>query len=141
MIQPSDRRRAWAWLAVTAALAVHVTDETLTDFLPLYNSFVRSARQRLSFFPFPTFTFEVWLSGLVLLVCLLIVLSIPVFDGKRWTMPLCYLLGTIMLFNGLGHVAGSFYLGRLMPGVYSSPLLLASSIWLLVATFRRTHKP
>jgi hypothetical protein len=35
-----------------------------------------------------------------------------------------------MFGNGLGHIGGSFYLGRLMPGVYSAPLLLLASAWL-----------
>jgi hypothetical protein len=44
---------------------------------------------------------------------------------------LSYPFAVLMLLNGLGHIAGSFYLGRLAPGVYSAPLLLASSIYLL----------
>jgi hypothetical protein len=37
-----------------------------------------------------------------------------------------------MLLNGCAHVTGSFYQGRLMPGVYTAPLLLAGSIHLIV---------
>jgi hypothetical protein len=37
-----------------------------------------------------------------------------------------------MFGNGLLHIAGSFYLGRLMPGVYSSPILLLASAWLFI---------
>jgi hypothetical protein len=51
--------------------------------------------------------------------------------------PLSYLFGAIMLGNGLLHIAGSFYLGRLMPGVYSAPLLLGASVYLLICTYRR----
>jgi len=36
-----------------------------------------------------------------------------------------------MLGNGVLHIIGSFYLGRLMPGVYTAPLLLAGSAYLL----------
>ena len=43
----------------------------------------------------------------------------------------------LMLGNGLLHIGGSFYLGQPMPGVYSSPLLLASSIYPLRCVFRR----
>src|SRR5262249_28092635 len=38
--------------------------------------------------------------------------------------PLAYVFGIIMLANGLQHIVGSIYMERLMPGVYSSPLLL-----------------
>ncbi len=53
------------------------------------------------------------------------------FGGARWMRPFCYVFGVFMLLNGLGHIALSFYMGALMPGVYSSPLLLAASIYLL----------
>ena len=48
--------------------------------------------------------------------------------------PVSYAFGVLMLFNGLLHITGSIYLGRLMPGVYSAPLLLAGSIYLLAST-------
>ena len=38
-----------------------------------------------------------------------------------------------MLAKGLQHLAGSTYMGRLTPGVYSSPLLVACSAYLLWA--------
>jgi hypothetical protein len=41
-----------------------------------------------------------------------------------------------MMLNGVGHVAGSLYLGRPAPGVYSSPLLVAVSVWLFIAARR-----
>lgn len=56
----------WAWIAFTVALALHVTDEALTDFLSVYNPSVLSIRRHVPFLPLPTFTFRVWLSGLVL---------------------------------------------------------------------------
>ena len=36
-----------------------------------------------------------------------------------------------MTFNALQHLGGSVYMRRPMPGVYSSPVLLAASVWLL----------
>jgi hypothetical protein len=119
------------------ALAVHVTDEALTDFLSVYNPAARAIRQRLPLLPLPTFTFEVWLTGLILAVVILLGLSFFVFRGARWMAPLAYIFGVIMTVNGLGHIAGSVYLGRLMPGVYSSPVLLAASIYLLTWTHYR----
>jgi len=50
--------------------------------------------------------------------------------------PLAYVFGIIMFVNGLVHFAGSAYMGRPMPGVYSSPLLLAGSVYLLVTARR-----
>lgn len=120
-----------AWVALCLAFAAHVIDEALTDFLSVYNPAVRAIRQKFSFIPLPTFTFRVWLTGLILAVILLLLLSPYAFRRVRWITILSYPFGIIMVGNGLLHIIGSFYLGRLMPGVYSAPLLLAGSIYLL----------
>ncbi len=46
---------------------------------------------------------------------------------------LAYVFGIFMVANGLQHIAASIYMGQLMPGVYSSPLLLVCSIYLLLS--------
>jgi len=74
---------------------------------------------------------------IVAVLLLLVVLSRFVFQGARWTVPFSYFFGVLMMGNGLLHIAGSFYFGRLMPGVYSSPLLLVSSAYLLLRTRQR----
>ena len=131
--------RGVAWVALCLALAVHVTDEALTDFLSVYNPAVLAIRHKLPFLPLPTFAFEVWLTGLIAVVILLLLLSPFAFRGAWWMTPLSYFFGAIMLGNGLLHIAGSFYLGRLMPGVYSAPLLLGAAAYLLICTYRREH--
>lgn len=115
-------------MAVT--IAVHVTDEAATDFLSVYNPAVRAIRARLPFLPLPTFTFGVWLAGLILGILLLLALSPQAFRGRRWTIWASFPLAILMFGNGLGHIGGSVYLGRLMPGVFSAPLLLLASAWL-----------
>ena len=140
VFRPSDaavQKHGWAWVALTLALAVHVADEALTDFLSFYNPMVTSLRARLGWFPMPTFTFDVWLTGLIAVVIVLLLLSVFVFRGSRAMVYASYPYGLLMLFNGLGHSVGSLYFGRLLPGVYSSPLLLAASVWLLVCAARR----
>ena len=115
------------------ALALHVTDEALTNFLSVYNPTVMAIRRRVTFLPLPTFTFRIWLTGLVLGIFLLLALSPFAFRGARWIMFAAYAFGFFMIANGLQHIAGSIYMGRLMPGVYTSPLLLVCSIYLLVS--------
>jgi Protein of unknown function with HXXEE motif len=134
---PAARKHGLAWIALCLALAVHVIDETLTDFLSVYNPAVRAIRSKLPFLPLPTFSFEIWLLGLIFAVLLLLSLAIFVFRGSKWMRPLSYVFAIIMLLNGMLHVAGSFYLGRMMPGVYSSPLLLAGSVYLLVCLHQK----
>lgn len=123
-----------AWVAMAVALALHVADEAANDFLSVYNPAVRSLRGRFPFLPLPEFTFAVWLSGLIAAVIILLALSPAAFRGARWLRIVSWPYGVIMLLNGLGHIGGSIYFGRLMPGVYSAPLLLAASVHLLRAT-------
>lgn len=136
------RRRHWlAWIGLCAALALHVADEALTNFLDLYNPAVLSFRERYSWLLLPTFTFEVWLALLIFAVVALIAASFFVWQG-RWAMrPISYVFAGVMLANGLLHIAGSVYLGQLMSGVYTSPLLIVASLWLIAATRAHKRKP
>jgi hypothetical protein len=131
-----SRTWGWSWLALTGALAFHVADEAANDFLGVYNPTVRAIRARFPFLPFPTFTFAIWLTGLILAVVVLAALSVFVFRGRRAARYLAWPYGVFMFVNGLQHIAGSVYMRRLMPGVISSPLLLATSVALLIATRR-----
>ncbi len=110
-----------------------MTDEALTDFLSVYNPAVRAIRARFPFLPLPIFTFRVWLTGLVLAVLVLASLTPLAFRGVAWMRPLAYAFGIVMAGNGLLHLAGSAYMRRAMPGVYSAPLLLAAGIYLLAS--------
>jgi hypothetical protein len=136
--------RQWglAWVSLCLAFAVHVADEALTDFLSVWNPFVRSVHARFSWAPLPTFEFVVWLGALIAGVIVLLFLSLFVFAGAAWMRPLSYFFALVMMANGLAHIAASLYLSRLIPGVYSSPLLLVAAGFLLTATFRSgEHKP
>jgi len=61
-----------AWVALCVALAIHVADEALTDFLSVYNPAVGAIRARFPFLPLPTFTFRIWLGGLIVVTVLLL---------------------------------------------------------------------
>ena len=126
-----------AWQFLTATLAVHVADEALTGFLGFYNPLVASIRERISWFPMPTFTFRVWLTGLAVLVAVLALLSPWVRAGSRGAVAVSWIFSVIMLLNGVGHLAGSAYFGRWLPGATSAPLLLVASILLMRRTLER----
>jgi hypothetical protein len=125
-----------AWVALALAIGLHVTDEALTGFLPVYNGLVRAFRARHPWVPLPTFTFPIWLGGLILGVLILLSLTPVVSRGARWIRAVSVLLAVIMIGNALGHIAASLYWGRLAPGVYSSPLLLVAALALLVTALR-----
>lgn len=138
------RRRHWlAWIALCVALAIHVADEALTDFLSVYNPAVLRIRENYPWLHPPVFTFETWLALLIFAVLALLAVSWFVWRG-RWAMrPISHVFAGFMFLNGLLHIAGSLYLGYLMPGVYSSPLLLAASVFLITTTraYSRSREP
>jgi hypothetical protein len=49
---------------------------------------------------------------------------------------LSHVYGVFMALNGLGHLGASLMLGRWMPGVVSSPFLLAAALFLLASVPR-----
>ena len=130
-----------SWIGLTSALAIHVTDEALTGFLPLYNSTVSEIRESYPFLPLPTFTFPIWLGGLIGAVLLLYLLSPLVFAGRIWLRYLSYALSILMILNGLGHMGASLYWGTFAPGVYSSPILVLAAVALLVSTIQAPREP
>ncbi len=135
------KRFGLAWLGLCIVLALHVVDEALTDFLSFYNPLVERLRERFGYWPMPTFEFVPWITGLAVGVAVLSALTPFALRGARWMRPLAYFFGTLMLLNGLGHSLGSVYFGRLLPGVYTSPLLLIASAHLLTQTARLRRLP
>jgi hypothetical protein len=121
-------------MGLCAALAIHVADEALTGFLEVYNPTVRAIREKYPLLSLPTFTFETWLSLLIFALTILTAASFFVWKG-RWAMrPISHVFAAFMLLNGLLHIAASLYEPQFMPGVYSSPLLIAASIALIFYT-------
>ncbi len=125
-----------AWLSLAAALAVHVIDEALTDFLSVYNPTVLRIRARFPLFPLPVFSFRVWISGLIAGVLLLFLLSPLAFRGVRWIIVAALPLSVMMIANGCGHIGSSIYKKRYLPGVYSSPVLIAASAFTFIYALR-----
>lgn len=131
-----------AWVALGLALAVHVADEAANDFLALYNPTALAIQERLGGFPFPpTFSFTGWLGGLIVAVLAWLGLAPLAYQGRRWLLPLATTLSVIHILNALGHTLTSLWLGRPAPGVWSSPLLAASAVWMLTVVRRVRHAP
>jgi len=139
-------RLGWAWFALCTALALHVTDEAVTGFLSVYNPTVLALRSRLGWWPMPTFHFREWLTGLIAFVCFIFLLTPLFFRGGRPIRPLAWVFAVLMIMNGVAHTLGtiagrsvpSVHFARPMPGFWSSPFLIAASVWVLVQ-LRRTR--
>src|SRR2546429_3142560 len=117
-----------AWAALCAGFAIHVADEALTDFLSVYNPMVRAIRARFPFLPLPTFTFRVWLTGLVLAVGVLASLAPFAIRGAPWMRPIAYAFGIVMAGHGPLHPGGAGYLRETVPGGESPPPLPSPAI-------------
>lgn len=130
-------RQVRAWFLLVAALAVHVVDEALTGFLDFYNPLVLSIRSQIAWFPMPTFRFGTWLAGLAALVVGLALLAPVVRRGSVFVSFAAWAFAIIMSLNGIGHLVGSMYFQRWLPGATSGPLLIAASALLMRATWQR----
>jgi hypothetical protein len=133
------------WLALCGAFALHIADEALTGFLDVYNPTVLAMQQRWGWFLMPTFVYREWLVGLIVAWSILVCLSPWAFRGARWLRPVAWLYAGIMLLNAMGHTlftilgrtVPSVTFARPAPGFYSSPFLLAASLW-MIARLRKT---
>lgn len=121
-----------AWLFFGYTLALHVLDEAANNFLSFYVPNALAIRRALPFLPIPIFNFQSWMGSLSLALALWLALTPLAFrglKGTRWiAIPVALLAG---LANGTAHIVSSIYMGRLMPGVFSAPLILLSGYWLL----------
>jgi hypothetical protein len=117
-----------------------VADEALTGFLPIYNATVLAMRSQYKWYPMPTFEYRDWLTALIVANIVLLLLTPFAFQNAWWLRLLAYFYATVHLLNGMGHTlatifgrtASSIHFARPAPGFYSSPLLLAGSIYLLL---------
>lgn len=130
MVAQAARHFAYAWITLTLALACHVLDEATHDFLSVYNPAVLQMRAALPWLPVPTFRFGEWITGLTLAVGALLALAPFAFLRRPWIVMASYPYAGFMLANGAGHIVSSVYVGEFLPGVFSSPLLLAASVYL-----------
>jgi len=129
-------RDATAWFLMILALAVHVIDEAISGFLPFYNQTVLNLRNSLGFFPMPIFSFGLWFGGLIALVVIGLSLTPKTAQGGRFIQRLTLAFGIIMILNALAHLLGSIYFGRLLPGFWSSPFLLATALFMVYRRLR-----
>ena len=137
--KPLTDNQRWgrSWLIQVAALALHVLDEAVFGFLPVYNSAVEALRDAYSWTWLPTFSETSWLTGLTLGIVVLLALSQPVYAGKTFMRPVSFFVGGLMLLNGIGHIGASLYLNEPIPGVASAPVLVLAAVSLLTAVPKR----
>jgi hypothetical protein len=119
-----------AYLLLVICLALHVADEANHHFLDFYNPLALKIREYLFFFP-PTFSFQIWITGLCLAILLLLLLAPFVYSRNKRMIPAARIFSVVMILNGLGHIAASFYYGKIMAGMVTSPFLIFFSVWFI----------
>ena len=136
---PTNRSLAYAWIALCLALGLHVFDEATTGFLAVYNPTVVAMREKLGWWPMPTFAFGDWLSGLIVVCVVLLLLTPLVARGVPGTGALACIFAIIMLLNACAHTLATIF-GRTVasvtfprpaPGFWSSPFMAAAAVYLL----------
>ena len=134
-----------AWLLLVVALALHVIDEASTGFLDVYNPTVRALRERLGWFPMPELSFDVWVTGLAVLVLGLALLTPLVDRGPGAARAATMLFAGLMVLNGAAHITGTIVgrtvatmrFERPMPGSWSSPLLIGAAVLFILRARHR----
>jgi hypothetical protein len=129
-------RNAVAWLLLTLALALHIFDEAMTGFLQFYNPLVSDTGKLFGLLRLPMFTFGIWIGGLSVLILICLSMTLLVRRGGKIIRVICTAFGLLMIFNSLGHILGSIYYGRLLPGFMSSPILFLAALYVVYRGFR-----
>lgn len=124
-----------AWFTLSFILLLHIIDETVNGFLPVYNEHILSIRESTGI-PFPFFTFPFWFTGLICLDVWLLFLSRYALQGRHIIVVLAYPFAVIMFLNGVMHLVGSIYLKEWLSGIITAPLLIYGSIHLMLATLK-----
>jgi len=116
-----------AWLLLCGAVALHVFDEAVNDFLTFYNPFVES----ISWLPMPVFSFGVWITGLIVAILIGVAATSSVTNrvpAMRW---IGVTVAALMILNGLAHAGLSAASDKILPGALSSPVLILAAVWVI----------
>jgi len=133
----SSQRFGITWLFFGYTFAMHVLDEAAHDFLSFYNPNVIAIRRVWPSFFMPVFTLQSWIGTLLFTITLWLALAPLAFRRPLWlrilAVPVALVAGVA---NGCAHIIVSIYYKRMMPGVYSAPLMLLSGVLLLLVAVR-----
>ena len=121
--RPTHRALGLAWLYLCCQLAAHGVEEAMGGFVDVWNPVLASVRATTGL-PLPQFQFNVWLECLVVVVLVLFGLTPFAFRNPASMTTASVVFGAIMILNGVNHLASPLYLGRFLPGQFTSPLLI-----------------
>jgi hypothetical protein len=127
-----NQRFGICWLFFGYALALHVLDEAGHDFVSVFNSNALMIRRAVPFLRVPVLSLPDFIGIMVLFLTVLLAITPLAFRGLKWMRGLAIPISAIGgILNGTMHILSSLYLWRMMPGVYSAPLLVLGGALLL----------
>jgi len=129
-------RLSQAWVALTLALAVHVVESALRDYLSFYNPLAMSLRDMLLWTWMPTFTFAAWIGGWTVILAALFGMAWFAAYGARWVVWAAFAYAEVTFLFAAAKLGFAVYLEKAIPGVYTAPLILAASTWLTLESLR-----
>src|SRR5688500_17409281 len=129
------RAHAFAWVYLWAHLAAHVIEEAATGFPGVANAAL-AAWSRDFGLPLLQLVYGEWLGALIVVLATLIAMTPWVARGAAWAPAASYIFAGVMIANGVGHLLSPLYLARFLPGQFSSPLMIAAALWLIVQARR-----
>lgn len=133
--RPAHRALGLAWFYLCCLLVAHGVEEAMGGFVDVWNPVLATVRATTGL-PLPQFQISVWLGCLVVVVLVLLALTAFAFRTPMSMTTASVVFGAIMIVNGVNHLASPLYLGRFLPGQFTSPLLIASGTWLIVQARR-----
>lgn len=126
-------RWTMAWLAVCAALALHLADEVFNGSLGLYADFARVVGWVWPSIDMPPFQRDVWLINLAGTILVLFALTWLVRRRSGVMVTASYLLAAFATANGVLHLLAAAALKSTIPGLWSAPLMVAAGLFLFLA--------
>jgi hypothetical protein len=127
------------WLILCLSFTVNIFDDSLHDFLGSYNPTVLTLYGHFSWFPRIDLTRGEWLATVLGADAVLLLMTPWAFRKASFMRPVAYGFATFMFLKGLGTLLASA-VGQTVPsvhftggapGVYTSPLLVVASSYLV----------
>lgn len=128
------------WFILCLSFALNILDERLHDFLGYYNPTVLTLYGHFSWFPRIDLTLGEWLAIVLGTDVVLLLMTPWALRKAGFIRPIAYAFATLMFLKGLGTIlisaigqtVGSVHFTGGAPGIYSSPLLMVASCFLLL---------
>jgi hypothetical protein len=129
----------FAWLLLGLAFGLHIWDLAAHDFLTYYNATALALYGHFAIVPRMDLSIKTWLTAVILINLAFLALTPLAYRNTNWVRPIGCLFAGIAIVEGIGQIlatlrggtVGSVHFEGVAPGLYTAPLLLICSAFLL----------